>query len=548
MALVAYSTSMGPGVGGDATIYITSARNLLSGKGLGLIEADGSFRLLPYFPPGYPLLLSLFGLSELDLVPIARWLNIVLFGGLVFLIGSILYSTTKRAIFAWLVSLLFALSPVLVPVASWAMSEPLALLLGFASLWLVVKEIEFHQIAGQHGFNKTQLAGNDILRRKKIELFNWMMPFSSSLVWAGVLAGLSILTRYNAIAFGIAGGLVLLFAGAQKFMSRLIRTAVFSLLALIPVVVWTWFDLSQTSTVSSRRIEFPIHLGAALLEFWHDFQNSLLFSLLPDSWVYTPRLPGILMNVLVPAVLLVIAIGLFYWLKRKKKHAAAQGTLSVWIVLLTVFILVFIVVTLGVRFTTYPPITINPRMLSPLHISMLLLALLLLVAIFMQAKHKKWMNVGINILLILGVLWYGWITLHIVPQYHRLGLGYLSQDWQQSDTLQAIQKLPPETVLVTNQEMLVLFWAGRTAYPVKEIYYGQPLPGFSRYGDGEDMKDAGQQLFRENRAVLVLFDTISDQLWELYGDQTPDRVQALTSGLYVVYDGTDGGIYTYHEP
>ncbi|HPC05781.1 MAG TPA: hypothetical protein PLI60_03595, partial [Anaerolineaceae bacterium] len=62
MTLVAYSTSLGPGVGGDATIYITSARNLLEGRGLGLIEADGSFRLLPYFPPGYPLALSLFGL------------------------------------------------------------------------------------------------------------------------------------------------------------------------------------------------------------------------------------------------------------------------------------------------------------------------------------------------------------------------------------------------------------------------------------------------------------------------------------------------------
>ncbi len=75
----------------------------------------------------------------------------------------------------------------------------------------------------------------------------------------------------------------------------------------------------------------------------------------------------------------------------------------------------------------------------------------------MQAKHKKWINVGMNVFLILGVLWYGWITLHIVPQFHRLGLGYLSQDWQQSDTLQAIQELSPDAVLVTNQEMLVLF-------------------------------------------------------------------------------------------
>ncbi len=62
------------------------------------------------------------------------------------------------------------------------------------------------------------------------------------------------------------------------------------------------------------------------------------------------------------------------------------------------------------------------------------------------------------------------------------------------------------------------------------------------------MKDTGQQLFRDNRRCAGLFDTFNDQPGSLYGDQTSERVQAFTSGLYVVYDGTDGGIYTYHEP
>ncbi len=139
IALVAYSTVLGPGIGGDATIYITAARNFISGKGLGLIEADGAFRLLPYFPPGFPLLLSLFGLTGIDMIVIARWLNILLFGGLVFLFGRILISSGCKPILAWLGSLLIAFSPVLVPVSSWAMSEPLALLTGFASLGLLIR-------------------------------------------------------------------------------------------------------------------------------------------------------------------------------------------------------------------------------------------------------------------------------------------------------------------------------------------------------------------------------------------------------------------------
>ena len=58
------SMAQGVGVGGDATIYITSARNLLAGKGLGLINAAGEFRLIPYFPPFYSLVLAFWGCSR----------------------------------------------------------------------------------------------------------------------------------------------------------------------------------------------------------------------------------------------------------------------------------------------------------------------------------------------------------------------------------------------------------------------------------------------------------------------------------------------------
>ena len=65
------SMVQGPGVGGDATIYITSARNLLEGNGLGLINAAGEFRLIPYFPPFYSLVLAFFGLFAIGLFALA---------------------------------------------------------------------------------------------------------------------------------------------------------------------------------------------------------------------------------------------------------------------------------------------------------------------------------------------------------------------------------------------------------------------------------------------------------------------------------------------
>ena len=71
------SMSQGVGVGGDATIYITSARNLLAGKGLGLINAAGDFRLIPYFPPFYSLVLAFFGLFTSNLSFVALVLNLI---------------------------------------------------------------------------------------------------------------------------------------------------------------------------------------------------------------------------------------------------------------------------------------------------------------------------------------------------------------------------------------------------------------------------------------------------------------------------------------
>ncbi len=96
MGLVYYATSAGPGVGGDATIYLTAARNFITGKGLGWVEADGSYRLLPYSPPFYPLVLSAVGLVMPDLVAGARWLNMLLFGITIALFGWTFYRFTAR--------------------------------------------------------------------------------------------------------------------------------------------------------------------------------------------------------------------------------------------------------------------------------------------------------------------------------------------------------------------------------------------------------------------------------------------------------------------
>ena len=130
---------VGAGIGGDATIYLTSAKNFASGQGLGIFSADGTFRLIPYFPPFFPIVLSLFSFVGLDLEIVARFLNLILFGATIFLVlkASDDYISDWRYVIG--LGLLLALSPVLNPVFSWAMSEPLSIFLGTFAIILILK-------------------------------------------------------------------------------------------------------------------------------------------------------------------------------------------------------------------------------------------------------------------------------------------------------------------------------------------------------------------------------------------------------------------------
>ena len=144
--LLFISMAQGVGVGGDATIYITSARNLLAGKGLGLINAAGDFRLIPYFPPFYSLVLAFPGLFTDNLPLAALILNLVLHAGLVFLITYWTISVSDNLFPGLLLGMLLAGSPIIIPAASWAMSEPLAVLLGFSGLILLEKSLVEDQL------------------------------------------------------------------------------------------------------------------------------------------------------------------------------------------------------------------------------------------------------------------------------------------------------------------------------------------------------------------------------------------------------------------
>lgn len=519
IALVTAATAAGPGVGGDATIYLTTAQNFLRGQGLGWVEAGGSYRLLPYSPPLYPLALSVVGLFAADLTAGARWLNVLLFGATVLLVGWSFFRATRQAWLAGLLAGLLAASPVLLGVHVWAMTEPLFLLTGFAGLLV-------------------------LLRYHRDPRMRW-------LALSALLVGLAAATRYAGLAFvGAAGLWLLIFApcGARR---RFGRALAFGLLAVLPLLAWLVIDLSITGTVGSRSGQPAAAYWQRLLSMCPTLEEIYLFWLLPES--LAARLPGPVRTALWLAPTLGV-VGLALWLRGRSPAAPVLGEqpgstprggpAAQMAVLMALFIAAYLLVLAVVHVFTYPPVTLASRMLAPVHLAALVLlaalSFLALRALGGRAGALPAVIVGLGLLALFGS--YAARSALIARQYQRTGIGYNAAEWRNAPILDAVRALPPDVALVSNETTALMYLADRPAYALQEIYQDQPLQVFTVYGEGSD---EAQRVFREQGAALVLFSATLRDDFAMYGDRLDERLAALTRGLRPAYQGEDGAIYFY---
>ena len=510
--LLFISMAQGIGVGGDATIYITSARNLLAGKGLGLINAAGDFRLIPYFPPFYSLVLAFLGLFTDNLPLAALILNLVLHAGLVFLITYWTICVSDNLFPGLLLGMLLAGSPIIIPAASWAMSEPLAILLGFAGLILLEKSLVEDQ---RFAF------------------------------WASaILLGLSFLTRYSSAAFIGAAVLLIFFFEGETWIKRFLRAFVYGLVSVIPMIVWLVIDFAKTSTVASRSM-----LSGKTAELWAAFlpkiKHVFVLWILPDSLSAT--MPGFLITFISIFIVLFTAgclAGSVYALRGGTQYPRYARMFF----LLSAMNLLYLLLIVFVSLNTYPPITINTRMLLPVYIANFWL-IYLLFALFGEYNHRLSRTFVFNTALFLFTALCCYRGYRIASQNAIDGLGYNSTAWKNSETIAYIREnIPEDKTIVTNEETALLFLLDRRTWPMHEVYVNEPDTEYYAYeSDTAAETDSSRQTFRKGRAYLVVFDSFEDQMADIYRDNTRERIDKLFANLNVLFDGDDGTIYTLEK-
>ena len=513
---VAYATRPGPWIFSDSVEYMVSARNFLHGQGLGLIMPGGEFQPIYLHPPFYPFALAIGGALGLDLVMVARWMNILLFSFTVLMASGLLYYATRSYWLAAAAGLLTLTNPDFFWVSSGAMPEPLFYFLGLTSVLLLLLYFERQQAV--------------------------------YLVTAAVAAGITVLTRFPGAAYIAAGLTGLLLFARGGWRRRLINAGVFAAIAGIPFLIWWVWVSSHPEAGSPRQWTFALadaweKLTPFRIEFvnvvwdWLPFNNYL-----PDlSYRPKPRIMAVAL------LALIVVIGLA--LRRRDSDGQyrwkSNRALQLLVILLGVSVASIAIVAIVFAFST-PALDasdVEGRILLPLRLSLslaLLSAAYLVFEAWPRQRWTRWLTAAFTLLIVSWQLPQTWKT---ASELHDSGAGMLA--WRNSDMLNQIEALPGDIPIISNESSTILYFLDRPTYDIPELITREPTELFTRLGQADTEAD---RIFREEGAALALFYNAPYQFYWIYFEDTEKRLSALTDGLYVHSTSGDGTVYFYEAP
>ena len=421
--LLAYSTPFGLGLNDDAIAYIAGARSILNGNGYR--EAWlASNAPVTHFPPGFPAVLALIGyVTGLDPVRGARALNGLLFGLNLALTGWVGSRMTRSRIAGILVAALALLNSSFLYIHTRAMSEPLYIFLMLLSFLL----LDFY-------FERSQNY--------------WLVTLGFVLGWA-------YLARYAAVSL-LATLMAVLLILHTDWRSRLKSIAILSASAFPWILGWSIRNRVVGGSFTNRVLGWhPVNfenwgLGVnTFAEFLVPLRSARrVFSQIPDSF---------------EILLLVIGMGLLIWVLYKGFpyfFRPAQSTRPDVLTFTNALYVIAYMSVLVLTMTLFDPATkFQVRILSPTYISLILL----LVALGVWLWRKKvffWKPV--LVLCAVGLIgMFASSQVSAVQDFRRGGDAFSSEKWVESEAIAALEQIPPDVLILSNEPGVVYLYTGR---------------------------------------------------------------------------------------
>lgn len=485
------ATPHGLGIASDSVAYLGGAMNLLAGRGFSRLSGGGSIEPLTHFPPFYSLVLA--GLGNLGMEPVggARWVNAILLGCLV--CGVVLASSRIGAGPVALVAAgaLSAASPMLFEVSSWALSEPLFLVLG--------------------------LAGLIVLERGLKE------PSHRSFLAAGALVGLAYLTRYVGIALVLAGIARILMVPNTSSRQKTTALALFLIGGLAPMAIWLGRNWLLTGTLTNRTLT------------WHPLTITKWKSPLQLlwSWILPLKFTWLALEITLAGLILgAIAMGRRIRGKARESLArlfesARRGGLAAG---LAVFALVYVLVVFASLLWVDAATPVDQRIAAPVYVTVLILAGSGADRLWRRAG--KWGRTALAAMGIIILAGYALRTWLLVQETQRDGQGYASEAWQLSGAVSAVQRLPEALLLYTNNPEALFFLTGRGAYGLPQPFdsvTGKPVPNFTA------RLEAVQQALESYGGAVIVFQSPGSE-------EETRSLAPLLDDLQPYYEGPDGTV------
>ena len=442
----------------DSIQYMAGTRNLLAGEGYSDIWGHP----IGPWPPLYSLLLATASLGAWDPLDVAGPVNAAVFGLTIFVVGRYLRQRlVSRFLVVW-ACLAVTLSVPLVDIASWAMSEPLFILL----TTLALVRIDQFLTDGK----------------------------TSSLVWAAVFSALAWLTRNMGVVLPVLVGLLLLFQPGTPLIRRAGRIAVFSLIAALPMALWVVQSHLRTGDSFYNIVDYHSR------DF--DLSNTLQETLgyLYQGWLYLDQdmalwpsfefLPAASALLLVVALLLASVGWIFARISHERHITLLTGAHYVF----GGFAVVYFVLLITALSFEFGHAAIRPRYLLPLYIPLLMAAVVALDRLLVPVHDRRRRGMagggegsppvaasGVRgrveiqrpLSAVLKMVLSLWALGQVVPNVDQiiransgdLYLGYSGPRWANSETLRWLREResPIDAVVYSTEPLAMYIHSGRTS-------------------------------------------------------------------------------------
>lgn len=525
--LVLYATPQGLSLSDDSIAYIAGARSILAGEGYR--EAWlASNQPVTHFPPGFSSVLALVGISGLDPLRGTRFVNSLIFGANIFLLGLIGWRMTKSKVAGILLATLFLVNGALFRVHTTAMSEPLYILFtlaAFLTFW--------------HYFEKqsesTAKSAKDAKEEKKLGVLRVLGGPNGFLFAISILTAFAYLTRYAGLAL-FATFLFSLFILHDTWRKRLTSAGIF-LAGFIPfVLAWGIRNRLLTDNATNRQLVYhPI--SAENIET--AIYNVSSFLMPVEEWrriiVRTPNLFW--------TILAAIGLTLFVWVVYKglkKFFQPTSETPEVLSFISAMYIFGYMASILSSMMLFDASTKFQLRILSPVYVSLLIVLVYLLWQLWKQKDTPSRFTFFVTRITFIILALYAFSTsiyslTDALTQLRKGGQGYASFRWFDSAAMDFLSQLPDGTRIYSNQVGPVYLYTGRPGYVLPDLV--DPVTGLPREGYTEGVA-ALQADVLSGEAALALFK---------FGSQDED-VQSvylnLADGLYLAFDQQGDKIYT----